>query len=221
MTPQDSDEKFIQYHNERFEKHGDSPMTFWNSKESQEKRFDALTKLFHPEENHKWFSIVDIGCGTGDFLQYLIDRGFQFFSYIGYDINPEFIRIANDKFNSLLRIGGDMKHPDVGFGFKVGGFDEIKNGCPDIDYAVASGIYCFGSSQISVREKYFYDFKKIMPLIRKGYACNFLSDYSQKQNPENIYHDPEKVFNTSMLQSRKVSLHHDYLPNDFTIIVRK
>ena len=113
-----------------------------------------------------------------------------------------------------------LYHPFI----NEGGFEEaekfmIENG--GVDYAVASGIYCFGSYQTSIQNNYFYDFNKIFPLLNEGYACNFLSQYSDTRNPDVIYHDPKEIFKIAMCHSKKVSLHHDYLPNDFTVIVRK
>ena len=218
MSAQTTEEKFIEYHNERFEKYGDSPMTFWGSEESQYKRFKALSKLFTRKEN---FTVVDIGCGSGDFLSFLLGRGYNDFNYFGFDINEKLISLAINKFG-----GAEIGHPkSFRKMFAVGNFEAVgdtilKNNIK-CDYAVASGIYCFGSYQTSVQNNYFYDFNKIFPLLNEGYACNFLSQYSDTRNPDVIYHDPKEIFKIAMCHSKKVSLHHDYLPNDFTVIVRK
>ncbi len=219
---QTTEEKFIEYHNERFEKFGDSPMTFWGSKESQEKRFEALVKLFNRKSN---FTVIDIGCGTGGFLDYLVYKGYGDFRYFGFDINQKYIDIANEKFGKvLIWINSPDSKNKTGHSFGCGGFEDVKkiiSEIRDVDYAVASGIYCFGSYQTSIRNNYFYDFNEIFPLLNEGYACNFLSQYSDTRNPDVIYHDPQEIFKIAMCHSKKVSLHHDYLPNDFTVIVRK
>ena len=55
----------------------------WGSKESQELRFDYLVKNF--ELNGK--TILDVGCGLGDFLLYLKKSDIENYQYVGLDIS--------------------------------------------------------------------------------------------------------------------------------------
>ena len=64
--------------------------TLWASREGQIRRFDILIDLGAVGEH----SVLDVGCGTGDFAQRLKDRSIPFTSYIGVDAMPEMIEVA-------------------------------------------------------------------------------------------------------------------------------
>ena len=62
----------------------------WGSKESQTIRFRVLTEV--GELSGK--SILDVGCGTGDFYKFMSENGIFPKKYIGIDINPLMIAMA-------------------------------------------------------------------------------------------------------------------------------
>ena len=74
--------------NSRFEAYGPKPeASLWFSKGRQLARFSKLTEVILPRASNIKFSIGDVGCGYGGFLDYLTvhhsDIGFK---YYGYDI---------------------------------------------------------------------------------------------------------------------------------------
>ena len=64
----------------------------WNSIESQELRFKILSEIIE-EKSDSHFTILDYGCGTGDYLKYLSKR-YNNFEYTGYDLAEEMINAA-------------------------------------------------------------------------------------------------------------------------------
>ena len=64
--------------------------TLWSSREGQVRRFDVLIDLGSIGEH----TVLDVGCGTGDFAQRLKDRSVPFREYIGVDAMPEMIELA-------------------------------------------------------------------------------------------------------------------------------
>src|SRR5688572_25889826 len=62
----------------------------WGSEEQQGYRFENT--LHAGDFNNK--SILDIGCGFGDYANFLRRHKIQFASYTGWDLNPDFINEA-------------------------------------------------------------------------------------------------------------------------------
>ena len=63
------DTTIINYYDEKSKEHGAvSKGVDWNGKESQYLRFDVLSNIFKEKAD---FSLLDYGCGYGEFLNYL------------------------------------------------------------------------------------------------------------------------------------------------------
>jgi 2-polyprenyl-3-methyl-5-hydroxy-6-metoxy-1,4-benzoquinol methylase len=67
--------------------------TLWHSKEGQVKRFDVFCGIV----DFTNCSILDVGCGIGDFAQYLVEKNIHFSSFYGIDAMPEMIDTADDR----------------------------------------------------------------------------------------------------------------------------
>jgi len=88
--------EFYEFHRRRF---GASPMALRWTPEGQKKRYEAFLNIMGEIEGK---SLVDFGCGRGDFLGYLKSRSISV-HYTGIDINENFIKEAK------------MAHPDATF----------------------------------------------------------------------------------------------------------
>lgn len=67
--------------------------TLWSSREAQQLRFDVMIDLAGFDGK----SVLDAGCGTGDFAQRLIDRGVRVCRYVGVDAVEGFIVAARSR----------------------------------------------------------------------------------------------------------------------------
>jgi SAM-dependent methyltransferase len=67
--------------------------TLWANPEGQRIRFDVMIDMAGFEQ----CTILDIGCGRGDFADRLIQRGVPFTRYIGVDALPELIESARHR----------------------------------------------------------------------------------------------------------------------------
>ena len=65
----------------------------WGGRSSQSQRFKVLYDVGINLES----SVLDVGCGHGDFYGYLIRKGFCG-NYSGVDLTPEMIVIAKNKY---------------------------------------------------------------------------------------------------------------------------
>lgn len=77
-----------------FKKHNDrAKMVAWVKEESQLKNFKMVSS-----EISNGDSILDYGCGVGDFIKYLNENGKKISGYLGVDINSNYIDIAKESY---------------------------------------------------------------------------------------------------------------------------
>ncbi len=67
--------------------------TLWNSPETQALRFDVMIDLAGLDGA----SVLDVGCGRGDFAAHLIDREVPFSAFVGVDALPEMVEAASGR----------------------------------------------------------------------------------------------------------------------------
>jgi SAM-dependent methyltransferase len=180
----------------------------WRDGTAQRRRFEQLAKLIRHAPGDA-FSVADIGCGLGDFSEFLAEAGFGAVDYRGYDRSASMIDAAS------------ALHPDRRF-------ERVEN-ASDIqpaDYVVASGIFS-GKFDIPTADWITYILDTLAAMdarSRSGFGFNALTKYSDadRMKPELHYADPAMLFDHCKTHfSRNVALLHDYDEYDFTIIVRK
>ena len=164
---------------------------------SQEKRFAAALGLgsFHGR------SMLDVGCGFGDFLAYLNERGIRP-RYTGLDITPPMIERCKRRFEgseARFVIGDALGYePDERF-----------------DYVVASGI--FGYAAKGTRQRVRPTVEHLFSLTEIGLAVNFLSGCAPRRSPGRLYVYPWDMLQLALGLTPAVRLDHAYLPNDYTL----
>lgn len=181
------------FYNESITKYGISAQgVHWNSHSTQYKRFDVLTNFI--EDDITESSVIDAGCGMGEYYNYLMDRQLKPKKYIGIDCEKDMINISKKRY----------PHPD----FLVQNIfeDELFSS----DYYV-----CSGALNI-LEENEFYTFiKKCYEKSLKGFVFNFLkSDSYNNIKKEDVLDFCSKL--TPNIQTKD-----NYLENDFTIFLVK
>lgn len=153
-------------------------------------------------------SILDIGCGLGDFNHYLALEDIKDYSYLGVDIVEEFIVAANKKYGT-----SQIK-------FRQGNFidDTFEEA---FDYIIGNQIFY---RKIRDMDTILY-IKDIMDkaysMCHKGIMFNFLSDYADLQYEANFYMKPEEILTYAYSLSKNIILRNDYSPFEFSIIILK
>lgn len=174
----------------------------WGSGESQECRFKILSEIGVLDNK----TILDVGCGLGDFYGYLARNKIKPKSYLGIDINPLMVSGAKKKYPKAEFMAGDL-------------IDMFPK--RNFDYVFQSGIF---NLKFPNWEKITYKIlAKMYGLSKIGVGTNFLSVLSPfSRDKSSFYADPKKIidFVCSDLSKRFV-LRHDYRPNDFTIYIYK
>ena len=90
--PADADEKkYLEPYREAVERFGPGFLaTLWSSRDSQQLRFDVMINL----AGFEGCTVLDAGCGPGDFAAYLLKHNVGFSRYVGIDAMPEMIAEA-------------------------------------------------------------------------------------------------------------------------------
>lgn len=193
----------LSWYGAQLSRHGFTPKGLgWNRPESQRLRFEALLEL----GDFRGRTVLDAGCGFGDFLAFLNNAGAAPRRYVGLDMCPEMVSRCKERFS-----GGSASF----FCADVLCFEPEQS----FDLVVASGL--FGLRSECSRERIAPTLRRLYSWADIGLAANFLSRLSPRHAKTGCYVDPRRVWNIATALTPAVRLRHDYLPNDFTIYLRK
>jgi len=194
------------YYASKLDAHGPTPLGVdWNGAESHERRHRQFLRLLDENPNA---SIIDIGCGFGDFYRFLRATGHRG-HFVGYDVAPNMIAKA-------CELHGQAADRDWRVGAEP---TEVA------DFAIASGIFNVrGNVTIDVWSRYVE--QTIESLSRAGslgFAFNVLSLSSdpERRRANLFYADPTEMLGYCLSHyGRSVALLQDYGLYEFTIMVR-
>jgi SAM-dependent methyltransferase len=195
------------YYSSKLAMHGATPQGVdWNGPASHELRHRQFFRLL----GDSWdASILDLGCGYGDFLRFLRAAGHRG-TFIGYDIAPnmiaEAVRLHGEGADRRWAVGSDPAEA--------------------ADFAIASGIFNIkGDVSTDTWTKHVRATIDILARAgRRGFAFNVLSLSSEPElrRPDLYYADPAEMFRYGLLRfGRAVALLQDYGLHEFTMVVRQ
>lgn len=192
----------IHYHRNRIETFaaGTVEALGWRGPESQTKRFDVLAQV----GDFSGRSVLDVGCGYGDLKGYL-DRWFSDFTYIGIDQMPEFIAVAEDRYEGC-----------AGTHFYQTDFTTI--GFPSVDYVVASGALGYRSDN---PEFYGGMINKMYQAATRALAFNMLDADRFPDHPLLTGHNLDGIVRKCQDLCPNVQVIQGYLDDDFTVFLRR
>lgn len=204
MSVQDDDvERLRDFYKERVRTHGLTHQGMgFNRRESQLRRFEVLASVgdLHGKR------VLDVGAGLGDFLVYLWDRGIVP-DYTGLDVCEHFVEACRERF----------REPGPGPATFVAGdiLDFVAS--EPFDYVVSSGIFGYLTASAVARVAPTLSF--LFSLCRRGAAVNFLSARAEQRAPDRLYLPARDLLDVAFELTPAVVLRHDYLPNDFTLLL--
>ncbi len=162
----------------------------WGSKESQEVRF-GIIKEYLPSSG----TLVDAGCGLGDFYRFLQNDDIE---YLGIDVSEDMVQKAKSLY------------PEA----KFARMDIIRDDLPQADFYIASG-----SLNILTYPETYTFIRNCFASSNKMFAFNILSSHGDFFNKGYNYFSPSELLAYCMSLTPKVTLRHDYMPHDFTIVM--
>lgn len=200
MEPEDIDETRRKYR-ERWEQYGYDPRTLYWDKGRQQVRFTAALEVLRPNE---YGSVMDVGCGFGDFLAHLKARGWSG-QYTGVDIVPELLAEARRRHcepNASFHCADIQEQPlnvQAAMGVALGIFN----------HRLKQDNMLFISSMLEAMWNHTTDVV----------VLDFLSTSADIRRDELFYADPRAIYDLARRFSRRVMIHHAYIPFEFQVKV--
>jgi len=202
----------IKRYSDRYKKLGHDVKTLgWGTTQQQVYRFEQTLDCNIDFTNT---SILDIGCGFGDYYKFLVEKDIKVSKYIGYDINEDLISEAKNSSSSLASF-------DV--------VDILNNNLTNIaDIGVMLGLLNFNLKDSEKNLEYSKIFiEKAFAMVNDLLIVDFLStnltsDYEKEDFV--FYHNPAEMLEFAFSLSSNVVLKHNYLPipqKEFMLFIYK
>jgi SAM-dependent methyltransferase len=176
----------------------------WESADAQKIRFSAFAENIDLAGK----SILDVGCGLGNLLEYLTETGINV-KYTGVDILPKMITCAEGK-----KLDGEFHCLDI--------FSENPFGEASFDVVYASGIF---NLNLGNNDAFFADaICRFMKISKQYVAFSLLDERSPDRDCTYYYFSPPsvlKIIEAIPCRPGKVHIIEQYLNNDFTVICEK
>ena len=191
----------IKYHNDYIKKFGlnSHQALGWRKKNEQLLRFKMLIE---PNKLNDC-SVLDIGCGTGDLLEYLISNNI-YCEYTGIDQIKDFITLAGEKFkvhNNASFLWGNFWTADLG----------------KYDYVLASGALSYRNADPNFIYKMI---AHLFSLCNHTFAFNLLKKTNLK-NGGLVAYNKNEILEFCKKLSSTVILKDNYIINDYTITMKQ
>lgn len=184
----------IEFHNSQIIQNGLLRSTGFSNR-SQEIRYRVIHQsVGNPK------SILDYGCGPGGLLDYLRKLGWSG-EYTGMDLNPAYDTNGTRIIGDILEVGKIDQHEAV----------------------VASGSFCYLSTAERNWERLFRLWEVCTQVLVVNFLTTLVPDNLRSTHAWHQFYSPQSIldFSINKLRCRSFNLKHDYLHNDFTVVLRK
>jgi SAM-dependent methyltransferase len=180
--------------------HGDAPQAVRWTAQGQRARYEAFLGLCGDLSGR---SLLDFGCGKGDFCGFLRGRGVTC-AYTGVDIHPDLIDLARAKHPGEEFLARDVEEEPLGRQF---------------DLVIACGVFNLRAGGIQETVE------AVLPLLfgcaREALHANFLSARAPRHDVELHYVDPAWLLDFARRRlSPDAVVREDLVPDDVFLTVR-
>jgi len=188
------------FYNQRVEEFGHHPNAVgWRSEEQQQLRFKVLLDNLAPND----MSVLDLGCGFGDFYSFLLSLGNAPSKYLGVDISSKMIDLASKSFEH---------EPKVQF-MKC---DFFKYDFAIFDLVVLSGALNY-TQEIDKYDYLEIFIQKFSRHVSKVLSFNLLSDSVDYEQDHHQHFNIDKVVVVISKYFPKVRVIRNYGLYEFTV----
>ena len=192
---------YLQPYSRAVKRHGpDFRALLWASRRTQEQRFEALAHVADPTG----LTILDLGCGRADFLDFLVTRGTPPKKYFGIEGVRELAEAAENKNvdNSRIVIADFVREPRR---MQVG----------------ADLIYCSGALNTIETDDFYLTIRNAFAAAKRAFVFNFLSSSLLAGTNYLRWHHPRAVLKFCRSLSEDITRHEGYIEGDCTIAMKK
>ncbi len=164
----------------------------WNSKYTQYKRFEVITKFI--KKDILISSVVDVGCGFGEYYNYLKVNNKIPKKYIGIDCEDSMIKVCKKRFSSQEFYTQNI----------------LTDTLIESDYYI-----CSGAMNIMTINEVDMFIGKCFTTSKKGFIFNFLKDLTFNEIKK------DEIISLCNKYTKNIKIKENYLENDFTIFMVK
>lgn len=165
----------------------------WDSARTQKRRFSAIVSCLGDIKND---TLVDAGCGFGDFYLYLKEKNRLPKTYTGMDLCEPMVTEAK------VRTGCKIVQRDI-----------LRQTIPLADWYVASG-----SMNLLTRVETGIFIQRCFEKSRKGFVFNLLQGREQKEGAFS-YWLPHEIKALCHPIAAKIEIKEGYMDGDFTVVL--
>jgi len=166
----------------------------WDSAQTQKRRFSAILSCLGEIKND---TLVDAGCGFGDFYIYLKEKNRLPKAYTGLDLCAPMVKEAR------FRTGHKIIQRDI-----------LSQSIPMADWYVASG-----SMNLLTRLETAIFIQRCFEKSRKGFVFNLLE--GREQQGSFSYWLAYEIITLCRPITEKIEIKEGYMDGDFTVLLRQ
>jgi len=182
------------FYQNNYDKNGVSAQgVAWDSVQTQKRRFSVIASCMGDVRQD---TVVDAGCGFGDFYLYLKEKNMLPKSYIGLDLCAPMVAETKE------RTGCKILQKDI-----------LRQNLPAADWYVASG-----SMNLLTRVETGIFIQRCFEKSRKGLVFNLLT--GGREDEVYSYWNPHEIIALCQPLVRNVEIREGYMEGDFTILMR-
>ena len=195
-------DKNEQLFNRRYQNYGeDGGNLFWSDKQSQYDRFRLLSDIIELKTSNK-ASVLDVGAGFGDYLDFLRDYDITIGKYVGIDIIPAIIEVAERKHLEQFEVRDLVNTPYADNSF---------------DYVIGSGLFALDDKDWL---KETVELLTVMYNVsRRAVSVNFLTGEAMSDMFKTV--TEEEVKKIASLVTKNYKIIKDKISDDITLFLYK
>jgi SAM-dependent methyltransferase len=181
--------ELLTFYDRHLKDFGDAPQAVRWTPRGQLWRYETLSSITGDLSGK---SMLDFGCGKGDFYGFLKERRF-FPSYCGIDVNANLIALARDKYPEAEFIELDIDEEEFTRQF---------------DVIILCGVFNLRIAGIAESSRHIL--KKLFGFCREAMHVNFLAHDIPQRSVELFYVKPEEIRQFAVAElSPLITLRHD------------
>src|SRR4051794_25231511 len=178
----------------------------WASPATQAARFDAIRRIYDPAGR----SVLDVGCGRADYLDFLLDRGVRPADYIGIEAVAALADAAGERAGRARA---------QGIAVRIIQADFVRD---PVRMFVGADVVVFSGSLNTAGDEVFYlTLRRAYEAAAEAVVFNFLDSAMLAGRDYLVWRRPDDVLRFARSLSPDVRVRDDYLPGDRTVAVIK
>jgi 2-polyprenyl-3-methyl-5-hydroxy-6-metoxy-1,4-benzoquinol methylase len=180
--------ELLDFYSRHLKDFGDTPQGVRWTPDGQLRRYETLLRISGDSSGK---TVLDFGCGKGDFYGFMKEKGFSF-HYCGIDINKDLIELAMRKYPEAEFIAMDIDETEFN---------------RDFDVIFVCGV--FNLRIAGIEESMKHILKKLFRLCAEALHVNLLTSHVPNKSIELFYVKPEELLTFVIAElSRSVTLLH-------------